>query len=134
MRISRGRGGGPSEQRPSTFSGSAWIDPVLAAQDEVTVANVFFEPGARTHWHTHRIGQVLHVSQGEGWIQARDGSGFWLTAGDTVHIPAGEEHWHGAAPESAVLHLAVSIGPTDWLEPVTDEEYAQAIEGARAGA
>ena len=60
-------------------------------------------------------------------MQSRDGTGSRLQAGDTVHIPAGEEHWHGAAPESFLLHLAVSVGATDWLDAVSDEDYGSAI-------
>ena len=85
-------------------------------------------PGARTHWHTHEVAQVLHVLAGEGRVQSRDGTGETLQAGDTVHIPAGEEHWHGAAPHSFVLHLAVSVGATAWLDPVSDADYASATQ------
>jgi quercetin dioxygenase-like cupin family protein len=125
MRIARGRAGAPSEQRSATFTGRVWADPVLAAEDGVTVNAVFFEPGARTHWHSHDVGQVLHVTHGEGWVQVRGGDGTMITAGDVVHIGPGEEHWHGAAPTSYVLHVAVSLGGHEWLEPVSDEDYAQ---------
>jgi quercetin dioxygenase-like cupin family protein len=73
---------------------------------------------------------VLYILAGEGRVQSRDGTGFTLTAGDTVHIPAGEEHWHGASQASYLLHLAVSVGETRWLEPVADDDYREAI-GAR---
>jgi quercetin dioxygenase-like cupin family protein len=126
MRVSRGRSDGPSEERGATFTGRVWADPVLPAADGVVVNNVFFEPGARTHWHTHELAQVLYVLAGEGRIQSRDGSGSRLTAGDTVHIPAGEEHWHGATAGSYLLHLAISIGDTSWLEPVGDDDYRAA--------
>jgi len=131
MEISRGRlAGVPSEARGDggTFTGRVWADPVIAASPDLTVNAVFFEPRARTHWHKHTGGQVLAVSHGFGFIQARDGTGGRLTPGDVVHIPAGEEHWHGASPDAYVLHLAVSIGPTEWLEPVSDEDYAKAAE------
>jgi len=124
MRISHGRTGAPSEERGPTFTGRVWADPVLGAQDGVIVNNVFFEPGARTHWHHHEVAQVLHVTIGQGWVQTRGGSGSPLVPGDTVHIAAGEEHWHGAQPESYVSHLAVSIGETKWLDPVSDADYA----------
>jgi quercetin dioxygenase-like cupin family protein len=128
MRVAKaGRIGKPSEQRGATFTGRVWADPVFAAEDGIMVNNVFFEPGARTHWHTHQVAQVLQVVAGEGRVQSRDGTGSRLQAGDTVHIPAGEEHWHGAAPESFLLHLAVSVGATDWLDAVSDEDYASAI-------
>jgi quercetin dioxygenase-like cupin family protein len=128
MRIARGRGSSAaSEERSATFTGRVWADPVLAELSRVAVTNVFFEPRSRTDWHTHEIGQVLYVLAGSGWVQARDGDGGPITAGDTVHIPAGEVHWHGATAESYVLHLAVSIGETVWLDEVTDTEYESAL-------
>jgi quercetin dioxygenase-like cupin family protein len=128
MRIARGRANAPSEKRSATFTGNVWADPVLPAEDGVTVNAVFFEPGARTHWHSHDAGQVLHITHGQGYLMCRDGSGGFLTAGDVAHIAPGEEHWHGAAPDSYMLHVAVSIGGHEWLEPVSDEDYAQAFE------
>ncbi len=128
MRIARGRvAGAPSEERGATFTGRVWADPVLPAEDGVFANNVFFEPGARTHWHTHEVAQVLYVLAGKGWVQVRGGSGGPITSGDTVHIPAGEEHWHGAAGETIMLHLAVSVGATNWLDPVSDEDYERAM-------
>jgi quercetin dioxygenase-like cupin family protein len=127
MRIARGRAAAPSEQRSTTFTGRVWADPVLAPADGVAVNAVFFEPGARTHWHSHEIGQVLHVTHGEGWVQVRDGDGGPLTAGDVVHIGPGEEHWHGAAPDAYMLHVAVSLGGHEWLGPVSDDDYASAF-------
>ncbi len=125
MRIARGRvEGSTSEQRTATFTGSVWVDPLLGEADGIMVNTVFFEPGARTHWHTHEIAQVLQVSSGRGWLQSRSGEGGELTAGYVAHIPAGEEHWHGAAPDSYLVHVAVSIGRTGWLEPVSDDDYA----------
>ena len=129
MRIARGRAGIPSEERSATFTGRVWGDPVLAAQEDVTVNAVFFEPGARTHWHSHKFGQVLYVMHGEGWLQTRAGEGGPITAGDVAHIGPGEEHWHGAARRGYLLHLAISMGGHEWLEPVSDEEYARAVEG-----
>jgi quercetin dioxygenase-like cupin family protein len=129
MRIARGRAGTPTEERGPTFTGRVWADSVLPAEDGIVVNNVFFEPASRTHWHTHEVAQVLYVLAGEGRVQSRDGTGEKLTAGDTVHIPAGEEHWHGASPDSYLLHLAVSIGTTGWLEPVSDDDYESATQG-----
>jgi quercetin dioxygenase-like cupin family protein len=129
MRISSGRAAGtPSELRGETFTGRVWVDPVLGAEDEVSVNDVFFEPGARTHWHTHAIGQVLYVTHGAGFVRRRDGAGGPIKAGDVVHISPGEEHWHGAAPDSYLLHVAISLGEADWLDAVTDDEYAAAGE------
>jgi quercetin dioxygenase-like cupin family protein len=127
MRIATaGRTGAHSEERGATFTGRVWADPVLGAEDGIMVNNVFFEPGARTFWHTHGVAQLLRVVAGEGRVQSRDGSGETIHVGDSVHIPAGEEHWHGAAPGSYLLHYAVSVGGTDWLEPVSDDDYASA--------
>jgi quercetin dioxygenase-like cupin family protein len=131
MRVARGRvEGAATEERGPTFSGRVWADPVLPPEDGVVVNNVFFEPGARTHWHTHEVAQVLHVLAGRGWLQSRDGEGRALTAGDTAHIPAGEVHWHGALPGSYLLHLAVSVGATEWLDEVADADYRSAAGGA----
>jgi quercetin dioxygenase-like cupin family protein len=128
MRIARGRAvGQPSEQREATFTGTVWGDTVLAEQDDVVVNTVFFAPGGRTHWHTHGVAQVLYVTHGEGYIQTRAGDGGAITAGDVVHIPGGEEHWHGASPGSLVVHVAISVGGHDWLEPVADEDYGRAF-------
>jgi quercetin dioxygenase-like cupin family protein len=95
----------------------------------VTVNSVFFEPGARTHWHTHTEGQVLYVTHGQGYAQTRDGAGGPLTPGDVVHFAPNEEHWHGAAPGSYLLHVAISLGGHEWLDPVSDEDYAKAFAG-----
>jgi quercetin dioxygenase-like cupin family protein len=131
MRIARGRApDAATEQRGPTFTGRVWADPVLAPADGVVVNNVFFEPGARTHWHTHEVTQVLYVLAGTGWVQARGGPGGAITAGDTVHIPADEEHWHGATADAYLLHLAVSVGETVWLDPVSDEDYEAVITSA----
>ena len=128
MRIARGRvPGAGSEQRGPTFTGRVWADPILSAEDGVVVNDVFFEPKARTHWHTHEVAQVLYVLAGAGWVQARGGLGGSISAGDTVHVPAGEEHWHGATADAYMLHLAVSVGETLWLEEVSDEDYERAI-------
>jgi quercetin dioxygenase-like cupin family protein len=125
MRITSGRASGKqSERRQDTFTGEVWGDPVLLDADGLTVNNVFFAPGARTHWHAHERGQVLHVLGGEGRAGLRGGEPQPIRAGDVVFFEPGEEHWHGAAQGSYVLHLAISLGATDWLEPVTDADYA----------
>ena len=129
MRIARGRAGIPSEERGPTFTGRVWADPVLPLEEGIVVNSVFFEPGARTHWHTHTLGQVLYVTHGEGFAQTRAGHGVRVTPGDVVHFAADEEHWHGAAPGSYLLHVAISIGGHEWLDPVSDEDYANAFTG-----
>jgi quercetin dioxygenase-like cupin family protein len=128
MKVNRGRErGAPSEQRGPTFTGTVWADPLLATQDGVLVNAVFFPPGGRTHWHRHERGQVLLVTAGRGYVQVRDGEGTWVAAGDVVHFPPGEEHWHGAGPESFLLHTAVSLGTTEWLEAVSPADYERSV-------
>ena len=128
MKVNRGRErGAPSEQRGPTFTGTVWADPLLATQDGVLVNAVFFPPGGRTHWHRHERGQVLLVTAGRGYVQVRDGEGSWVGAGDVVHFAPGEEHWHGAGPESFLLHTAVSLGTTEWLEAVSPADYEGSV-------
>lgn len=110
------------------FTGTVWIDTASFPAPGARVSKVFFEPGARTHWHTHPEGQILYVLAGVG-LARREGEGVVeILPGDTVHFPPGEKHWHGAAPDSFMVHLATNPafetgGETEWLEPVTDEEY-----------
>jgi quercetin dioxygenase-like cupin family protein len=87
------------------------------------VAHVHFTPGARTAWHSHSLGQTLFVIEGEGRVQARGERIVVLQPGDTVFAPAGEWHWHGAAPDHLMTHLAMSEGHAEWGQHVTDEEY-----------
>lgn len=82
---------------------------------------VRFGPGGRTHWHRHPAGQYLHVVEGEGRAQSRGGEVMTLHPGDTLYAEPGEEHWHGAARDLAVVHLAFSFGVTEWLEPASIE-------------
>ena len=98
--------------RPSPAPCSA--DPVLPAEDGIGVTTVIFEPGGRTYWHRHEVAQVLLVTHGEGRLQSADGTGV-AGPGDVAHIPAGEVHWHGAAPGSLLVHVAVSVGKTEWM-------------------
>lgn len=116
---------------PSTFSGQVMMDALLtdSAGDTpaVRVNNVAFEPGARTFWHSHSGGQVLLVSTGRGMVQNRDGHRHVLRPGDLVWAPPGEEHWHGAAPDSAMAHTAVSLGETRWLGEVAGDRYDEAF-------
>jgi quercetin dioxygenase-like cupin family protein len=85
---------------------------------EGTALLVHFPAGARTHWHSHPAGQLLFVTEGRGRIATRDGTVAEVAAGDLVYAPPGEEHWHGAAEQEAVRHLAMSFGATEWKEPV----------------
>jgi quercetin dioxygenase-like cupin family protein len=108
-----------------TFSGRAMLDGLLddGEKGEVRVNSVVFEPGGRTYWHSHTDGQVLLVSGGRGLVETRDGHSHVLHAGDVVWAPPGEQHWHGAAPDSFLTHTAVSLGLTVWHEEVPDGHY-----------
>jgi quercetin dioxygenase-like cupin family protein len=127
VRIAKGRAGKPSERRTDTFTGGVLADPVLSPEDGIVVNTVIFEPGGRTDWHKHEVAQVLFVTAGEGRLQSADGTGGTLRPGDVAHIAAGEVHWHGAAPGSLLVHAAVSVGKTEWMHGVSDEEYAGAF-------
>jgi 4-carboxymuconolactone decarboxylase len=83
-----------------------------------SVLLVSFPAGHRSHWHRHPGGQFLYITDGRGRVGTRDGQVAEVAAGDLVHAPPGEEHWHGAAEDAAVTHLAVNLGATDWLEEV----------------
>lgn len=104
------------------FTGDVWLDSV-GKTGHVNVLSVHFTPGARTAWHRHPDGQVLHVTEGVGRVQARGGVREEVKAGDTIVSGPGEWHWHGAAPDAFMSHFAVSDGTTEWAEHVTNEEY-----------
>ena len=111
------------------FTGTVWQDVVIEAPEpaRVRALRVSFEPGARTNWHTHPLGQTLHVLSGVGRVQKADEAPREIRPGDTVWIAPGEKHWHGAAPDCAMVHLAIQEAQdgvsAEWLEPVTDAEY-----------
>jgi quercetin dioxygenase-like cupin family protein len=131
MRVIRSREEGePSEERGATFTGTVWADPVMNGTDGAMVTTVMFTPGARTYWHSHEVGQILQVVNGRGFVQVRDGDGTVIVAGDMVWIPAGEEHWHGGLPETYLTHTAISLGQTNWLDEVSDDDYAAAVAQA----
>lgn len=122
MRIIHGRAdGAPSEQR-DTVTGEVWFDQVLPATDGTTITTVFFAPGARTYWHRHENGQILQVLAGRGLICTDGERPRTISPGDTVWVPPGERHWHGAAPDSFMTHTAISLGATDWAEEVGDDD------------
>jgi quercetin dioxygenase-like cupin family protein len=126
MRVVRGREGKPTERRTETFTGEVWADNVLI-DEGLMVNSVLFTPAARTHWHRHGVAQVLYATHGRGLLWSDAGHGALLEPGDVAHIPAGERHWHGGAPDSFLLHLAISVGPTEWLEAVSDDDYQEAV-------
>ncbi|MGB3644019.1 MAG: cupin domain-containing protein [Mesorhizobium sp.] len=123
----------PSAVGPASyFTGRVRIEPIVNAEApaRLRAACVTFEPGARTHWHTHPLGQTLHVTSGSGLVQVWGGPVREIRAGDTVWFPPGEKHWHGASPTTAMTHIAMQEAldgsPVDWLEPVSDEQYGGA--------
>jgi quercetin dioxygenase-like cupin family protein len=127
MKVFHGRAeGAVSEQRSATFTGVVYADPIMPTTDTITIANVFFSPGARTYWHTHQQGQILQVSSGRGWICVAGGEPQAIRAGDVVWIPANERHWHGASADSYMVHMATSLGKTMWEEEVSEEDYRHA--------
>jgi quercetin dioxygenase-like cupin family protein len=113
----------PTEHRTATFTGTVYADALLDGSDGAAVTSVFFAPGARTFWHTHEHGQVLHVLEGRGVIGTQGDGPQPIGAGDVIWAPAGELHWHGGGPDSMVLHLAISLGRTSWHGPVSDDDY-----------
>jgi quercetin dioxygenase-like cupin family protein len=123
-------GAKPSTTGPAEwFTGAVRIDPLFTAPDPalVTGSSVTFEPGARTAWHTHPLGQTLVVIAGCGWA-CREGEPIQeIRPGDVVWFPPGEKHWHGASPTPSLTHIAIQERKdgkaVDWLEPVTDEQY-----------
>jgi quercetin dioxygenase-like cupin family protein len=132
MEIKRS-GSQPSGKAPAEyFTGSVRIDPLFSAGDPARAvgASVTFEPGARTAWHTHPLGQTLIVIGGSGLAQQWGGPVEPIRPGDVVWFAPGEKHWHGATPTTAMTHMAVQErldGKTvEWLEKVTDEQYGSA--------
>lgn len=124
MKVIKGRQqAASSEKRGATFTGEVWADPVMHTTDNVTINNVFFTPGARTHWHTHELGQILQVVAGRGYVCKEGERRQEILPGDTVWISPGERHWHGAAAESYMLHTALSLGKSNWETAVTDKDY-----------
>ncbi len=112
------------------FTGRVLQTPIIEAEApaRVRAAMVSFEPGARTAWHTHPLGQTLHVVSGAGLVQTWGGAIQEIKAGDVIFFPPGEKHWHGAGPKTAMTHLAMHEAldgvHVDWLEKVSDEQYS----------
>jgi quercetin dioxygenase-like cupin family protein len=124
-------GSQPSGKGPADyFTGTVRVDPLFKATDPARVvgASVTFEPGARTAWHTHPLGQTLIVTSGFGRVQCEGGPIEEIRPGDVIWFPPGEKHWHGAGPTTAMTHLAIQEaldGKTvDWMEKVSDEQYS----------
>lgn len=128
---SQASGKGPAEW----FTGAVRVDPLHSAPEpaRVAMALVTFEPGARTAWHTHPLGQTLIVVSGAGLVQREGGRIEAIHPGDVVWFPPGEKHWHGATSSTAMSHIAIQERldgrAVDWMEHVSDEQYAE--HGAR---
>jgi quercetin dioxygenase-like cupin family protein len=129
IRITRS-GSQPSRPGPADyFTGSVRVDPLFEANapSRVNGASVTFEPGARTAWHTHPLGQTLIVTAGAGWVRQWDGPVQEIRAGDVVWIPPGQKHWHGATATTGMTHIAIQEHldgkNVEWMEKVTDEHY-----------
>lgn len=123
-------GSQPSAKGPDDyFTGTVRIDAPFKGSDAARVggATVTFEPGARTAWHTHPLGQTLIVLSGAGLVQREGGPIEQIRPGDIVWFPPGEKHWHGAAPTTAMSHIAIAEAldgkVVDWMEKVTDDQY-----------
>jgi quercetin dioxygenase-like cupin family protein len=114
---------------PDWFTGSVRVDPLFQAPDpaRASAGQVTFEPGARTNWHTHPLGQTLIITSGLGWVQREGGPIEEVRPGDVVWFPPGLKHWHGATPTTAMTHIAIQETldgkNVDWMEKVGDEQY-----------
>lgn len=130
MKIIR-NGSQPSIKGPEDwFTGTVRIDPLFLKAEEparATGASVTFEPGARTAWHSHPLGQTLIVTAGCGRVQREDGPIEKIRPGDVVWFPPGEKHWHGASPTTSMTHIAIQEtlegSAADWMEKVSEEQY-----------
>ena len=121
----------PGEKLPDEyFTGNAYLKLLLPRDknNDFLIGNVTFEPGARTNWHTHPKGQVLIIIEGSGFYQEKGKPAQPIQKGDVINIPESVEHWHGASSGSKMVHIAITNFKDDvnvvWLNPVTDEEYA----------
>lgn len=129
MKITR-NGSQPSAPGPEDwFTGTTRIDPLFQPESpaRTAAASVTFEPGARTAWHTHPLGQTLIVTSGLGWVQCEGEAIEEIRPGDVVWFPPGVKHWHGATPDTAMTHIAIQEAQdgkvVEWMEKVSDEDY-----------
>ncbi|MBZ5493776.1 MAG: cupin domain-containing protein [Acidobacteriia bacterium] len=126
-------GSQPSGKGPSDwFTGTVRIDSMFQRKEPARIggAEVTFEPGARTAWHTHPLGQTLIVTSGCGWVQREGGPVEEIRPGDVVWFEPGERHWHGATPSTAMTHIAIAEAlngkSVEWMEKVSDQQYQRA--------
>ena len=138
MEIKRSGSQPSAKGPPDYFTGSVRIDGPFAGEDPARVggATVTFEPGARTAWHTHPLGQTLIVTAGLGWVQREGGPVEEIRPGDIVWFAPGEKHWHGATSTTAMTHIAIAEklngSAVDWMEKVTDEQYLRQADAQRS--
>lgn len=125
-------GSRPSAVGPSDyFTGAVRLDPLkpIAPPSQVSAGQVTFEPGARSAWHTHPLGQTLIVTSGKGWVQEWGKPKLEMRAGDVVWCPPGVKHWHGATSSTGVTHIAIQETVdgknVDWMEKVADQDYGK---------
>src|ERR1700674_5788836 len=123
-------GSRPTRRAPKeSFTGTVWQDPIVdaPAPARIRASRVSFEPGARTNWHTHPLGQTLIITSGLGWVQRDGGPIEEVRPGDVVWFPPGLKHWHGATPTTAMTHIAIQETldgkVVDWMEKVSDQQY-----------
>lgn len=122
---------------PDYFTGTASVRPVVdpTAPGRATVGIVTFQPGARSHWHTHPAGQTLYVLDGCGWTQREGGPVMQICKGDAAYVPAGVRHWHGASATSSMVQFSVSETVdgknVNWMEAVSDADYAKGAHATR---
>ena len=127
-------GSRPTRRAPSEhFTGTVWNDPIIQAEApaRIVAARVTFEPGARTNWHIHPLGQTLYVLSGIGRFQTKGGPVHEIRPGDVIWIPPNEKHWHGGSPTNGMTHIAMQESLdgnySTWMEPVTDAEYTAKV-------
>ncbi|HUL32687.1 MAG TPA: cupin domain-containing protein [Candidatus Eisenbacteria bacterium] len=129
IKIARSDSMHPNKGSAQYFTGSVQVQELFPAYDpsRTSGGKVTFEPGARSAWHTHPLGQILIVTDGTGWIQQWGGPIEEIRKGDVIWIPAGVKHWHGATPTTAMTHIAIQEAlngkAVEWMERVTDEQY-----------
>jgi quercetin dioxygenase-like cupin family protein len=129
MKVIRSGSQPSSTGSPDYFTGSVRLDTPFRGEAPARVGGAFvtFEPGARTAWHTHPLGQTLIVTAGAGWVQSEGAAKLDIRPGDVVWIPGGVKHWHGATVTTAMTHIAIGEAldgkSVDWLEKVSDEQY-----------
>jgi quercetin dioxygenase-like cupin family protein len=131
IKITKARSQAPTKGSADNFTGQVKIEPLFQPNESsrTSGAMVTFEPGARTAWHTHPLGQILIVTEGTGYVQQWGGSIQKIQKGDVVWTPPGVKHWHGATPKTSMTHIAIQEFQNgknvDWMEKVSDEQYQQ---------